>query len=271
MTIESQLNENAVEDETLNTETPASETLTIDVSADVTALTDGEELSEEFKTKAATIFEAAVVTRVKAEKAKLEESFEQLVESQVEEKIEGLYEKVDGYLDYCVEQWMNDNEVALERGIKSDITESFIKGLKNLFLESYIEVPEEKFDVVGDLTEQVKSLETQLSEAMEKSISAAKKLEAIKIESLVNEASTDLTDVDAEKFKDLAKELVFEDVETYSAKLKVIRESYFKQTKSDVQSIVSTETTDILSEETSTKRIDPNVAAYASAMGKLFK
>lgn len=146
------------------------EDITVDVSEDVAALTNGEELSEEFKTKAATIFEAAVVTRVKAEVAKLEEQFELQLNEQVEEIKEGLIEKVDGYLDYVVEQWMEQNELALESGIKAEIVENFITRLKDVFVESYIDIPEEKYDVVGEMEETIESLESKLNESVEAAV-----------------------------------------------------------------------------------------------------
>jgi hypothetical protein len=125
------------------------EELKVDVSEDVAALINGEDLTEEFKTKAATIFEAAVVTRVKAEIAKIEEQFDSKLAEQVEEIKEGIVEQVDGYLNYVVEQWMTDNELALENGIKAEILESFVSGMKGLFEQHYIDMPEEKFDLLG--------------------------------------------------------------------------------------------------------------------------
>ena len=129
---------------------------------DIDALVSGEELTEEFKQKAATIFEAAVLTRVKQEVARLDEAYQVQLDERVEEIKEGLVEKVDGYLDYVVEQWMKDNEIALESGMKSEILEGFVSGLKGLFEQHYIEVPEEKFDVLGSMQEQIAGLTTKL-------------------------------------------------------------------------------------------------------------
>jgi len=140
--------------------------ITVDVSEDVSALVEGEELSEDFKTKAATIFEAAVVSRVKAELASLEEEFETRLDEEVETIKEGLVDKVDGYLDYVVEQWIERNEIALESGIKSDILEGFVGGLKDLFEQHYIDVPEEKFDVMGEMESKIAELEARLDDVL---------------------------------------------------------------------------------------------------------
>lgn len=238
--------------------------LTIDVSEDVAALINGEELSEEFKTKAATIFEAAVVTRVKQEIASLEEEFDTRLEEEVEVIKEGLIEKVDGYLNYVVEQWMNDNELALENGMKNEIMESFIAGMKGLFEQHYIDVPEEKFDVVGELQEQVETVESKLNEQLQANVQLAKELNEMKRGTAVTEFAVDMADMDAEKFRALAEELAFEDVQSFKTKLQTIKENYFgkkQQAVAVVESVVSNEPT-MLSEETN---VSPTMARYLRA------
>jgi len=217
------------------------ENVKIDVSEDVAALTNGEELSEEFKAKAATIFEAAVVTRVKQEVAKLEEQFDAKILEEVEAIKEGLIEKVDGYLGYVVEQWMNDNELALESGMKSEILESFVSSLKGVFEQHYIEVPEEKYDVLGDLQEQVESVESKLNEQLEANVALTKEINDIKRVAAISEMVVNMADTDAEKFKGLAEELAFEDVDSFKTKLQTIKENYFgkKQNNVVVESVVS--------------------------------
>jgi hypothetical protein len=217
------------------------ESVKIDVSEDVAALTNGEELSEEFKAKAATIFEAAVVTRVKQEVAKLEEQFDAKILEEVEAIKEGLIEKVDGYLGYVVEQWMNDNELALESGMKSEILESFVSSLKGVFEQHYIEVPEEKYDVLGDLQEQVESVESKLNEQLEANVALTKEINDIKRVAAISEMVVNMADTDAEKFKGLAEELAFEDVDSFKTKLQTIKENYFgkKQNNVVVESVVS--------------------------------
>ena len=240
------------------------EELRIDVSEDVAALINGEELSEEFKTKAATIFEAAVVTRVKQEIAKLDEQFDTALAEQVESIKEGLIEKVDGYLNYVVEQWMNDNELALENGMKNEIMESFIAGMKGLFEQHYIDVPEEKFDVLGELQEQVESTETKLNEQLQANVTLAKELNEMKRDTAISAYAVDMVDMDAEKFRSLAEELAFEDVTSFKTKLQTIKENYFgkkQQTVAVVESVVSNEP-EMISEETN---VSPAMSRYLRA------
>ena len=214
----------------------------VDVSEDVAALVNGEELSEEFKTKAATIFEAAVISRVKQEVSKLEESYEQRLAEAQEEIQEGLVEKVDGYLGLMVEQWMEQNALALESGMKSEILEGFIGGLKSLFEEHYIDIPEEKFDVLGDMETQIEDLQAKLNESVEQSLSIKKELDNIKKIQSIAEASEGMTDTETEKFKGLAEELSYEDVDTFKTKLQTIRENYFtNKAKTEVNSVVTDE------------------------------
>lgn len=240
--------------------------LQVDVSEDVAALVDGEELSEEFKTKAATIFEAAVVTRVKSEVAKLEEQFDTKLAEQVEAIKEGLVEKVDGYLNYVVEQWMTDNEIALENGMKNEILESFVTGMKGLFEQHYIEVPQEKFDVLGQMQEEVEALKAKLDEQLASNVELNGKLNEMTREASIAEAASDLSDLDAEKFRGLAEELAYDDAETFKTKLDTIKESYFGSKKApvSVQSVVTDEP--VVEELTEEKRIDPVMAGYLRAL-----
>ena len=221
---------------------PEENEIKVNVSEDVAALTNGEELSEEFKAKAATIFEAAVVNRVKQEIAKLEEQFDSRLEEQVETIKEGLIEKVDGYLNYVVEQWMSDNELALENGMKNEILESFVSGLKGVFEQHYIEVPEEKFDVLGELQEHVEAAEAKLNEQLEANIALSKEINEMKRASAIAEFAANMADTDAEKFKGLAEELFFEDVDSFKTKLQTIKENYFgKKQNVVVESVVTNE------------------------------
>ena len=241
------------------------EEYSVDVSEDVAALVNGEELTEEFKTKAATIFEAAVVTRVKAEVARLEEQFDLQLEEQVEVIKEGLIEKVDGYLNYVVEQWMEQNELALESGIKSEIVENFITGMKGLFEQHYIDIPEEKYDVLGEMEETISSLEEKLNETVEAAVVLKQELNEMKRTSIVEESAKGMVDTDVEKFKALAEELSYEDEETFSSKLQTIRENYFGKkvsTGSTVQSVVTDEPVS-LTEETV---LSPTMSRYLKAL-----
>lgn len=233
----------------------------VDVSEDVEALLNGEELSEAFQAKAKTIFEAVVIGRVKSEVTRIKEELEAETENKVEAIKEGLVDKVDGYLNYVVEQWIEQNEIALESGMKSEILEGFVSGLKNLFQEHYIEVPEEKFDVLGDLQDQVKDSEEKLDEQVAKNVELAKELNEMKRKTSIVEAAEGMTDVDREKFMGLIEELSFEDTESFSKKLSTIRENYFakKATKTEVTSVVTDEPVQDLTE--SVKKLDPAMKA----------
>lgn len=241
------------------------------IKEDVAALVDGEELSEEFKQKAATIFEAAVLNRVKQEVAKLDEAYEVQLAEQVEQIKEGLVEKVDGYLDYVVEQWMEQNEIALESGMKSDILEGFVGGLKSLFEEHYIDIPEEKFDVVGNLEEEVDQLRGKLDDQLASNVELNKELAGYQKHQVVADLSEGLVDTDKEKFHALVEELEFDGVESFERKAQTIRESYFTNkatTKSVVESVV-TDTPVTLTEEAAPKRVDPSIKGYLSVLDNL--
>ena len=254
--------ETLVEEEVVEDEVKTRE-FTIDVSEDVAALVNGEELTEEFKTKAATIFEAAVVTRVKQEIVKLDEEYESKLAEQVENYKEGLVEKIDGYLNYMVEQWIADNERALESGIKSEIMEDFIEKLKVAFQESYIEIPEERFDVLADMEETLQSLESKLDETVAKNIELTKVINESARKATVDAFVKDMTDTEVEKFKSLSEELSYDDAESFKKKLQTIHENYFaKKASSEVKSVVTDSAVEELREE---KVIDPNVKAYLNA------
>ena len=250
-------------------EEKAAREITVDVTEDVAALTNGEDLSEEFKTKAATIFEAAVITRVKAEVTKLQEEFDNQLAEQVEEIKEGLVEKVDGYLNYVVEQWIAQNEIALESGMKSEILESFVQGLKGVFEEHYIDVPEEKFDVLGDMQEKLEQLESKLNETVATNVDLTKQINEQKRIASVVEAADGLADTDVEKFKGLAEELTYEDADSFKKKLQTIRENYFtnKSTNTLVESIVTD--SPVITEEY--KAVDPTMKSYLSVLNSIKK
>ena len=202
------------------------------MSDDVKALVSSDaDLSEEFKEKAATIFETAVKTRIKEQTKIIEAQFEEKLASETETVKEAMVEKVDSYLNYVVEEWMKENELAVERGIRTEIAEDFITGLKGLFKEHYIDVPEEKYNVLDDLTGQVKDLESKLNEQIEKNVNLSKDVSESKRESLVVSVSEDLADTEKEKFSSMAENVEYDSAEKFQEKLETIKESYFPKTK----------------------------------------
>ena len=215
-----------------NKPTTASEEVEIDLTDDVKALVSADaDLSADFKDKAATIFETAVKTRIKEQSAILEAQFEEKLASETETVKEAMVEKVDSYLNYVVEEWMKENELAVERGIRTEIAEDFITGLKGLFKEHYIDVPEEKYNVLDDLTSQVKDLESKLNEQIEKNVVLAKGTNELTRTSLVVSVSEDLADTEKEKFVSMAENVEFDSAEKFAEKLETIKESYFPKTK----------------------------------------
>ena len=215
-----------------NKPTAASEEVEIDLSDDVKALVSSDaDLSEEFKEKAATIFETAVKTRIKEQKEILEAQYEEKLASETEIVKEAMVEKVDSYLNYVVEEWMKENELAVERGIRTEIAEDFITGLKGLFKEHYIDVPEEKYNVLDDLTGQVKDLEDKLNEQIEKNVNLSKDVSESNREKLIASVSEDLADTEKEKFASMAENVEYDSAEKFAEKLETIKESYFPKTK----------------------------------------
>ena len=206
----------------------------IDLSSDVKALVSADaDLSDEFKEKAATIFETAVKTRIKEQEAKLKIRYDEKLSKESETIKGAMAEKVDAYLNYVVEEWMKENELAVERGIRTEIAEDFITGLKGLFKEHYIDVPEEKYDVLDDLTGQVKDLEDKLNEQIEKNVNLSKDVSESNREKLIAQVSEDLADTEKEKFGSMAENVEYDSAEKFQEKLETIKESYFPKTKMD--------------------------------------
>jgi len=214
----------------------------IDISEDLNAIFGENDLSEEFKTQVQTVFEAAVVSKINTELESLEESFNAKLAESTGDIVETVTEKVDSYLGYVVEEWMKENELAIERGIKAEITEEFIGGLKQLFEDHYIDVPEEKVDVVDSLADRVEDLEGKLNEALEANINLSSEVNTFQKDEIVNELSDELTDIEAEKLKSLSEGVCFEDVDQYKEALGAIKENYFPRTAQGRAVVVDEET-----------------------------
>jgi hypothetical protein len=241
----------------------------VNFKEDVEALVNGEDLSEEFKVKAATIFEAAIVTRVKEEVSRLEEEFEARLQEEAAKNQEGLVEKVDGYLSYVAEQWIANNEIALESGMKSEILEGFVSGLKGLFEEHYIDIPEEKFDVLGAQEETIAELQAKLDEQVAANVEMAKVINEATREAIIADGAEGLAETDKEKFFGLAEELAFEDAESFETKVKTIRENYFTNKASTiVESVVTDTPVEMIAEEVK-KPVDPSISKYMSVLNNI--
>jgi len=237
---------------------------------DLGDLFSGQELSEEFKQKATTVFEAAVAVRVKQELAELEESFEQ---QQLDEAVvlkESLVDKVDGYLDYVVEQWMNKNELAINRGIKTEILESFVSGMKQVFESHYIDVPDEKYDLVEAVKSEKEDLEQRLNEQTESIMHLKKNIKEMQKQFAIEESCKGLAETDAEKLRVFAEELVFSTVDEFTEKLVLIQENYLVVKKPHSKVLAEEFMTDVPIEtiQESARSMDPSMQRYLKAIEK---
>ena len=244
--------------------------LEIDLSDDVKALVSSDaDLSEEFKDKAATIFETAVRTRIKEQRKILEAKYEEKLSAEKETIKEAMTEKVDSYLNYVVEEWMKENELAVERGIRTEIAEDFITGLKDLFKEHYIDVPEEKYNVLDDLTNQNKKLEDKLNEQIEKNVDLTKKVSNADRSSIVAEISDDLAETEKEKFTSMAENVEYDSADKFREKLETIKESYFPKKKIEEGS--SKDGVDSVAANAPIESNTDAMAAYTAAITKNIK
>mgnify|MGYP000916154069 CR=1 FL=1 len=238
----------------------------IDVTEHVDALIAGEDdLSEEFKTKAATVFEAAIKSKVTEIEEYLEADYNKKFEEEISKSKDELVEKVDSYLNYVVEEWMKDNELALEKGIKGEIAEDFISGLKKLFEDHYIDVPDEKYNVLEDQAGKIEDLEKKLNEQIEKNVELNKSNFNYVQKAIVAEAAEDLADTSKEKFFKLAEEIDASNTEEFKTKIATIKESYFGK-----KTTVSEELDDVAAGENSvlTEDLSNAMAAYTAAISK---
>jgi hypothetical protein len=241
----------------------------IDIKDDVKALFGNEDLSEEFKDKAATIFETAVVTKINEHIDIYNTTVQSSYEEDVKAIKEEMAEKMDSYMDYVVEQWADENKLAIEQGLKAELTEDFMKGLKGLFEEHYIDIPEEKVDVVEELAAKNEELQSQLNAEIERNVEIKKDLDENSREKMVSSVSEGLTETQKDKFKTLAEGIEFSDRETYQKKLETIKESYFvEETQKEVTSPIG-DTEEPLDEEV--KQPKGSMAGYVNAISRITK
>ena len=245
--------------------------MNIDLSDDVKALVSTDaDLSEEFKEKAATIFETAVKTRIQEQVKVLESQYEEKLSKETETVKEAMVEKVDSYLNYVVEEWMKENELAVERGIRTEIAEDFITGLKSLFKEHYIDVPEEKYNVLDDLTNQSKDLEAKLNEQIEKNVNLSKEVSEFHKKQAILEVTADLAETEKEKFVSMAENVEYDSAEKFREKLETIKESYFPKNKIE-EAASKDEVDSVAANEPAVEASSDAMAAYTAAISKNLK
>lgn len=251
-------------------DTSAQNKSSVSMKEDMAVMFEGEDLSEEFKQKATTFFEAAVNAKIQEEVARLEGEYEAALTEQVTEIAEELTTKLNDYLDHVVEQWMEENEVAITSSLKSDITEEFMEGLHALFVEHNLDIPEDKVDVVETLMSEVEELKAKLNESVEGLIALEKQIDEQTKELVFAEVAEGLVATQADKFKTLAEGVEFSDAETYKQKLEIVKESYFTGKKTEGQLIVESEIESAEPVEPA-QVVPPAVAHYVKAISRTVK
>ena len=240
----------------------------IDVSDDVKALFGEEDLSEEFKESATTIFEAAVVSKINEVLDSVSVDMDAELEAEKEDAVQALSTRLDDYLEYVVEEWVKENEIAIESGIRAEIVENFMEGLRGLFTENYVDIPEEKVDLVDELAAKVQELEASVNEEMEKNIDISKQLQEMKKEQIIESVSDSLSENQSDKLKSLADGVDFEDEEDYTKKLETIKENYFPS--EEVVSEIADDD-EPLEIEDDDKNVNGSMANYMNAISRSIK
>ena len=266
---ETETTEEVVAEEEVSTEEVVAEseetTEAYDMDEDVNALLGGEELSEEFREKAKVVFEAALNSKVKEIQETLETQYATQLEEAKEELKTSLVERVDSYLEYVCEEWMTENELAVEHGIKSEMTESFLSGMKSLFEEHYVTIPEDKYDVLESMVEKLDEMETKLNEQIDKNIGLNKRLAESSAQDVLTQVSSGLAETQKEKLASLAESVEFESEEEYREKLETLKESYFSRTAPAAK----TQSTQTLSEgvDSTNAEVSSTMETYLRSLG----
>jgi hypothetical protein len=263
--------EETIEEEETSTEDIVAEEEIVaeyDVEEDVNALLGGEELSEEFKEKAKTIFEAAINAKVAGIKEELETQYQEKLAEEIEAAKESLAERVDSYLEYVADEWFEENALAIENGLKTEMTESFLSGMKGLFEEHYVTIPEDKYDVLESMVEKLDDMETKLNEQIEKNISLNGRLSEATADGILDQVSEGLAQTQKEKLASLSESVEFESEGQYREKLETLKESYFSDKKSPV---AKTETLSEGVDESGSESHSNSMSAYIRTLGSFGK
>tara|TARA_B100002019_G_scaffold281628_1_gene285892 strand:- start:487 stop:1824 length:1338 start_codon:yes stop_codon:yes gene_type:complete len=242
----------------------------IEIDDDLSAISEALDLSEENSEKAKTIFKAAVQSKVAEIKEELDAKYQEELKTTVETVKDDLSEAVDKYLTYCAEEWTKENELAIERGLRSEMTENFIEGLKTLFVEHYVDVPEDKYDVIDELANRLEEMEAKLDGEVSNNMAITEELDGLKRQNVVSEASKDLTDTQKEKLSSLAEGVDFKDTEDFAEKVSELKEAYFKVDgeKVEAETNIQEGANEFEVEETE-KKLEPVMEKYSSAITKL--
>ena len=267
--------EETIEEEEVSTEDVVAEeesveeTAEYDIEEDVNALLGGEDLSEEFKNKAKTIFEAAINAKVAEVKEGLEAQYQEKLAEEIEAAKESLAERVDSYLEYVSDEWFEENALAVEAGLKTEMTESFLEGMKGLFEEHYVSIPEDKYDVLESMVEKLDDMETKLNEQIEKNISLNGRLSEATADGILDQVSEGLAQTQKEKLASLSESVEFESEAQYREKLETLKESYFNSKKES--SAAKTETLSEGVDNSDAGSVSDSMAAYLRTLGSFSK
>ena len=267
--------EETIEEEEVSTEDVVAEeesveeTAEYDIEEDVNALLGGEELSEEFREKAKTIFEAAINSKIAEIKEGLEAQYEEKLAEEIEAAKESLAERVDSYLEYVADEWFEENALAIENGLKTEMTESFLEGMKGLFEEHYVTIPEDKYDVLESMVEKLDDMETKLNEQIEKNISLNSRLSESVADGILDQVSEGLAQTQKEKLASLSESVEFESEDQYREKLETLKESYFASKKES--SSAKTETLSEGVDHAGSESYSDSMAAYMRTLGSFSK
>ena len=267
--------EETIEEEEVSTEDVVAEeesvekTAEYDIEEDVNALLGGEDLSEEFKNKAKTIFEAAINAKVAEVKEGLEAQYQDKLAEEIEAAKESLAERVDSYLEYVADEWFEENALAVEAGLKTEMTESFLEGMKGLFEEHYVSIPEDKYDVLESMVEKLDDMETKLNEQIEKNISLNGRLSEATADGILDQVSEGLAQTQKEKLASLSESVEFESEDQYREKLETLKESYFNSKKES--SAAKTETLSEGVDHSGSESHSDTMAAYLRTLGSFSK
>ena len=256
-----EMKEVADKEKEMKKETAKDKVKDMDMKEDVDALTSGEDLSEEFKSKAATIFEGAVKAKLVEEIEKLESEYETKVDEKVSEVKEEIVDKVDAYLNYVVEEWMKENELAIEKGLRNEITEDFIGGLKSLFESHYINVPQEKYDVIESQAAEIEKLKEEVNQTIEKNVELNQKVSENTRQEIINDVSSDLAATEAEKLGKLAESIEYKDAESFRKGVETLKNSYYPTKEAS-----DTESNEVAANAGSD--LSESMAAYTAAISK---
>ena len=266
--VEEESHEDAGEDKKMIKSMMKKQKMKEQMDQDVGALLSGEDLSEEFKTKATTIFESAVIARSQSIMEEVEEALYEEFEVAVESVKEDLAKKLDDYINYMAEEWFKENQLAIEKGLRSEIVEDFIRGLKGLFEEHYIDIPDEKVDVVEELTTKVEELETSVNEEISRNVEMKKQINEFKKTEAIHTVCEGLTQTQVEKLKSLAETVEFTTEEEFGRKLETLVDSYFQQTVKAPVSSALHEAVEVEDEKKPMVSTDPAIAQYAQIISK---